>query len=549
MTGPSTPPTVPQNPARVRLADCLRLMQAGLIHVNPNPRNLGRVVSGVLLHDPLDGWMSAQDQIVLAVGLAHGSPAFARLIARAEEDDAAAVVLKAHGTALAEITAAAPSGRLAVLLAADGDDWTRLAALARAAVLGSAADSVSGVRLGDLYALANTIASLTNGAASIVDPVGRILGYSTLPGQPTDELRRATTLALQEIEHPAVDTDFATVYASPSALLVPSRDESFDRLAVTVRAGGELLGTIWVIDPGPAAQPAALRMLDRLAPLAGLHLLHARSASDYNERRTGDLVRTIMNDPGHASFAAAQLGLEASTGYAVAAFGFARPDPTSLDGIRELQRLLHLVTTTCGIHFANGHCALIESVVYAVLPATGAAPRSAQRRVAQDVATYSQSISSSPVVAAIGAIAPRIGELHGSKAEAGDLLDYLLKRRARSGSSAPSIGLVEDYQAEMNLRSVGSFLQAHGHDGSDLAPLLAYDAEHQTGYVSTLRAYLEFNASITAVAERLRVHKNTVRYRIARITDEFGLDLDDPQKRLWLWLRLATTDPDGGSAA
>ena len=44
------------------------------------------------------------------------------------------------------------------------------------------------------------------------------------------------------------------------------------------------------------------------------------------------------------------------------------------------------------------------------------------------------------------------------------------------------------------------------------------------------------------MAARLHVHNNTVRYRVARLNKDFDLDLDDPQKRLWLWLRLTTMD-------
>ena len=104
------------------------------------------------------------------------------------------------GRPLDQLRSAAVRHSLAVLVAPDDADWTRLVALARASVMGAAADSVSGVRLGDLYAFANAAASITNGAASIVDPLGRVLGYSTLPGQPIDELRRVTTLSLQEIK-------------------------------------------------------------------------------------------------------------------------------------------------------------------------------------------------------------------------------------------------------------------------------------------------------------------------------------------------------------
>ena len=153
-----------------------------------------------------------------------------------------------------------------------------------------------GVRLGDLYAFANAAASITNGAASIVDPLGRILGYSTLPGQPIDELRRDHH-ALPAGDHATgVRPGFQDRLASPGRCWSRQLDDGMDRLALAVRAGGELLGSIWIIDPGEEQREAALVALDRMAPLAGLHMLHARSASDFGERRNADLIRTLMDD-------------------------------------------------------------------------------------------------------------------------------------------------------------------------------------------------------------------------------------------------------------
>ena len=150
-----------------------------------------------------------------------------------------------------------------------------------------------------------------------------------------------------------------------------------------------------------------------MAPLAGLHMLHARSASDFGERRNGDLIRTLMDDPEHASFAAAQLGLDAANGLAVAAFSIVRPETGSLESVREIQRLLHLVTTVCNIQFNTSHSALIDSVVYALLPCEGTAPRAAHRRVVQEIGAYAHTISSYPLIAAVGGIAPRVEDLPG----------------------------------------------------------------------------------------------------------------------------------------
>lgn len=521
----------------VRLSDCIQLMQADLVHANPTPENLDHAVSDVLMYDPLDEWTSLDDRIILAVGLVCGSVDFDQLLHRAANSNAAAVIVKAHGTPMEPLRSAAVRHSLAVLVAPDQVDWTRLVTLAKASVMGAAADSVSGVRLGDLYAFANAAASLASGATSIVDPLGRVLGYSTLPGQPVDELRRVTTLSLQEIQSPAFDTDFKIVYASAGAVLIPEQGEEMARLALAVRAGGELLGSIWVIDPGEGKREAALNALDRMAPLAGLHMLHARSASDFGERRNGDLIRTLMDDPEHASFAAAQLGLDAANGLAVAAFSIVRPETGSLESVREIQRLLHLVTTVCNIQFNTSHSALIDSVVYALLPCEGTTPRAVHRRVIQEIGAYSHTISSYPLIAAVGGIAPHVEDLPGSRSEALQTLQYLLRDRS------PAAGLFEDYRIPLSLLKVGAFIADTGlSDVDDITRIQGHDAGQQTDYLATLRAYLESNGNVTAMASLLHVHNNTVRYRVSRLAKDFNLDLDDPQKRLWLWLRLTTMD-------
>ncbi|WP_238703277.1 PucR family transcriptional regulator [Arthrobacter sp. TS-15] len=531
----------------VRLSDCIQLMQADLVHANPTPENLGHPVSDVLMYDPLDNWSSVDDRIILAVGCTYGSPDFDQLLHRAANSSAAAVIVKAHGARMEELRAAAVRHSLSLLVAPDHADWTRLVALARASVMGAAADSVSGVRLGDLYAFANAAASMTNGAASIVDPLGRILGYSTLPGQPIDELRRITTLTLQETIQPAFDQDFKMVYDAPGAVMVPALDDGMARLALAVRAGGELLGSIWIIDPGEEKRATALNTLDRMAPLAGLHMLHARSASDFGERRNADLIRTLMDDTPHASFAAAQLGLDTANGLAVAAFSIVRPETGSLESVRDIHRLLHLVTTVCNVQFGTSHSALIGSVVYALLPCNGAEPRAAHGRIIQEIEAYSHTISSFPVIATVGGIAHDIEHLPRSRSEAIQTLHYLLKLKSSQGKSrqgkSPGVALHEDFQIPLNLLKIGEFIEDNGLGGADqIARIQARDAEQQTDYLDTLRAYLATNGNISAMAAELHVHNNTVRYRVARLAGDFNLDLADPQKRLWLWLRLTTMD-------
>jgi DNA-binding PucR family transcriptional regulator len=41
---------------------------------------------------------------------------------------------------------------------------------------------------------------------------------------------------------------------------------------------------------------------------------------------------------------------------------------------------------------------------------------------------------------------------------------------------------------------------------------------------------------------KLHAHHNTIRYRLSRAEQLFELDMNDPQQRLWLWLRLEAAE-------
>ncbi|MEQ4718075.1 PucR family transcriptional regulator [Nonomuraea sp. B19D2] len=72
-----------------------------------------------------------------------------------------------------------------------------------------------------------------------------------------------------------------------------------------------------------------------------------------------------------------------------------------------------------------------------------------------------------------------------------------------------------------------------------LAPLTAYGAKPDL--VGSLRAYLDSNGHWDAAAQRLGVHRHTLRYRMKRVTELLGRDLDDPGVRAELWLALQAT--------
>jgi len=75
-----------------------------------------------------------------------------------------------------------------------------------------------------------------------------------------------------------------------------------------------------------------------------------------------------------------------------------------------------------------------------------------------------------------------------------------------------------------------------------LRPLRDFDAAHSGALVATLRAYLDADGSVAAVATRLIVHRNTVRYRLEQIERLTGRSLARTADRVQLWLALSASD-------
>jgi PucR family transcriptional regulator, purine catabolism regulatory protein len=72
----------------------------------------------------------------------------------------------------------------------------------------------------------------------------------------------------------------------------------------------------------------------------------------------------------------------------------------------------------------------------------------------------------------------------------------------------------------------------------NLAPLLTYDREHGGELLRTLEAFFTACCSPKEAAAILSVHRNTILYRLERIRDITGLDLDAADVRLRLHLAL-----------
>jgi purine catabolism regulator len=71
-----------------------------------------------------------------------------------------------------------------------------------------------------------------------------------------------------------------------------------------------------------------------------------------------------------------------------------------------------------------------------------------------------------------------------------------------------------------------------------MRPLIEYDAQNRGSLVKTVEAYFDHHGNISQTAESLFVHRNTLLYRMERIEELTGINLDQSNMRLALHLSL-----------
>jgi hypothetical protein len=448
-----------------------------------------------------------------------------------------------------------------------GASWNQLASLLRTllgegGVAHTDAETIGGVPAGDLFGLANAISALLDAPITIEDRSSRVLAFSDRQDE-ADQSRVQTILGRQVprdctrlLERKGY---FRELYRHERPVLI--RAEAFGlptvtmaRQAIAVRAGDEILGSIWaaVGEPFPLAREQAFI---EAARLVALHLLRERAGADAERRLRAELVAMLLEGGPSAVDAAGRLGL---AGRACVVAAAAASDGLPGEGALELARWessRRHALDTLSVHLSAVHhgsvAALLGGVVYAVLPVPVdvADEHAAEQRVAAVLGEYLERTGGSDLVG-IGRVALDLHAVPRSRQDADRVLRVLRRRRSgsRPGSGSRSasgsgrtLASLSEVYAEALLMDVAD---ADGYRPSGpVARLAAYDRGHTSNLVETLAAWLDAFGDVNAAAGAVHVHPNTFRYRLSRIAEIGGVDLGDGDVRFALMLQVRLLGP------
>ena len=508
-----------------------------LLELLPGARlDEGAEIDGVVIHDPVDEQQQLPPHaLVLGVGLSTPDQ-IVDVLRELAAHQAGALVVRAPVPADPSVRAAVDETGIALLGLTRGASWTQLAALLRAMLAdGVVADPDTP---GDLFALANAVAALIDAPITIEDRNSRVLAFSGRQDE-ADPSRIETIIGRRVPEKYsrllAERGVFGELYRSDRPIHIdplPEGEFALARVAIAVRAGDEILGSIWaaVREPLSAERTQALR---DAAKLVALHLLRARAGADVGKRLRADLLATALEGGASARDALDRLGL---VGQPVVVLALTVPDATNeprgdLLGARE--RLADALAMHLTAVHPRSATALIGDIGYGLVPLH----RDGEQRAVRIATEFLDRVGERlPAAIAVSPVAHDVADL----ADARAVVDRIV-RVLRDPTFSRRVARLADVHVETLMLELRDIVAARGDQPTGpLARLLAYDARNNAHLVETLRAYLDEFGDVAAAAARVFVHPNTFRYRLRRLVEIGEVDLHDADARFALMLQLRT---------
>jgi hypothetical protein len=533
---------VAEVPAEPTLGDLVQAVGLGVLQVLAAPGGLDVVIVDAVIHDPDDAPVPHPGDVVLAVGVDARRPEARDLVRDAGAAGAAAVVVKARneGVPGALVDDATAAG-VALLAATPEVAWGQLHAIVRTVAVTAGLEGEGGpggAAVGDLFALANAVAAMVGGPVTIEDPRSNVLAYSSLDDDAIDDARRDTILGRRVpdewVRRLTDDGVFKRLFRERGVVRVDYPELAIKpRLATAVRAGDEVIGLVWVQEGQHPLGVDAETALVEAARVAALHLLRHRSSADLERGRRAELLRAALDGRVSPDGLAPVLQIAPNAGLTVVAFELVEAGDVAAVSVLG-DRAASLVTLYCESYRRQAAAVAMGPVIYVVVPVADGDDRARLPALAMGIVERAEEALHARLRAGIGRTVPSVAGLLDSRREA----DRVVRAMASCGWPA-AVATVDEVRARVvldqlqELAADDAFLRT-----GKLDTLVEQDRERGTEYVATLRSFFTHLGDVPAAAKAQDVHANTFRYRLRRLAEVGGIDLDDPVERLVLQLQL-----------
>ena len=398
--------------------------------------------------------------------------------------------------------------------------------------------------------ICRTLSDLLESAVVIEDASFHLLAHAGGVGDPhrKETIQRQGT-PQRVLFDPQIQRMLREIEAKRGPIKVPAYPHvgmSRERLIAPILAANQVLGYISVLDNPPHNEELAFLALEQAALVLALSIAKERELAEVEGRVRGEFLDDLLfgtyGDEAAAQRRARHLGYPLHGSHIVMLVdiddfrGFNRARQISEDAIQAIKReFLRRVTAVVRGTFQRALVQPRSDSVVALLPIGSEPPGDQQARVHSLGMQVKQSIAdwkpgftvsvgfSGPTEAPAGVAA--------AQREVTSVMDSLARfKRWGQVVAVPELGLTGLLAAVADERLIDYAQRLLGR-------LVEHDRARNGSLVATLRAYLETGEQQEA-AKRLRVHPNTLRYRLDRIREISGVELEDAETRLNLAVAL-----------
>jgi hypothetical protein len=493
-------------------------------------------LTSVVIFDPADLDLIRPGTIVLCPASLTGGDNLALLLPQLADRVATAVVCDPQSIRPETVAAAGPDS-VAVLGRAPGTPWGQLYSSLRTWL--AAAPDPAWLTAGDMFSIAGALADMLGGHVLIEDAQGQVVAYSG-DAQPVDDVRREAIvghrtpgpwqerLRREGVLHKLSSSDDVVRYDADGQIR--------PRLAVAVRAGDELLGSVWLIEGSRPFDDSTVRDVRDAATQVAPHLVRHRLLASTVHHQRGALFAAVLTGRLPPETLLMPSGLGGDGCFAVVTLRVDEPGPDAAL-LASLEKVMSLVTMHCAAFRRPVLCTSLGRLVYLFLTdAVSGEPGQFTEFTRQLVAKLRPVVA---VTAGVGSVQSRISHLQLSRTSADRVLQALalhpsLGPVANEDSAASQLALLE--VAERLLDRPSSFLPA-------VRALITHDAGRRSDYADTLLAYLDHFGDVNGAAEHVGIHPNTFRYRMRRLVQLAEIDLQNCDQRLAIQMQLRALRP------
>jgi purine catabolism regulator len=316
---------------------------------------------------------------------------------------------------------------------------------------------------------------------------------------------------------------------------MPGLDFTSGVIVAPILAGDDILGYLTIFELPETSDSNSLDLLvaQHAATVYALTLTRERLSADVANRLREDLLEGLLlgqlSDPMETERRAALLGYKPERDYRVL---IVSPEMGSdADELAARRRLLESVVEFVG-RMGKDAIAVRRSEEVVVLAPQSVDVQQSQLNAAAVIGEaiverMRHSFPSTALTLALSAPCGELAQLPAAYAQA--------KRTLAAAKQFGREGQITTFEALGIYRllfQVPNASELRGFVDQVLGSLIDYDRRHDSDLLRTLAAYLRHHGRLQSAARDLVVHVNTVTYRLQRIREIAGLDLDDSEDRL-----------------